>query len=186
MLVGSSCSDPFPGSESAVFTAAVYCFHVIDETAQIAHHFRMSRLSVLLWLTVCLPIYSQSNLAALNGRVDDPQNKPLSGAQVHLKSRTTGAARSAISNNEGLFELASVPPGDYDLQVTAAGFAARPSLYAWRSASKCTSSCLWHSVSAPKPLQLRPLRNCSRRIRQLWARWLKPGLFASCRSTGAC
>src|SRR5690349_4459328 len=83
----------------------------------------MHRFSVLFLAAAWLPAFAQTNLATLSGSIVDPQKEALTGAHIELKSKSTDATRSALSNSEGLFELASVPPGEYKLQVLAQGFA---------------------------------------------------------------
>lgn len=82
----------------------------------------MTKLAYLL-LGLCAPVFAQSNFATLAGSVSDPQTKPVPGASVQIKSAGTEAVRSAVVNSEGLFEIAGLPPGEYDLSVKASGFA---------------------------------------------------------------
>ncbi len=67
--------------------------------------------------------FGQTNLAALGGSVLDAQSKPISSARVRLQSKETGAARETLSSTDGQFELSSVQPGEYDLEIAAPGFA---------------------------------------------------------------
>ena len=60
------------------------------------------RLSLLVLFA--LPAYSQSNYASLSGIVYDPQQKVLAGSSVQLTSETTGATRSAVTNDLGSFQ----------------------------------------------------------------------------------
>lgn len=68
-------------------------------------------------------LMAQSNFAVLGGSVRDPQKRPIQGAQVNIKARSTTAVRTTVSNEAGLFELAGVPPGEYEFRVAAPGFA---------------------------------------------------------------
>jgi len=65
----------------------------------------------------------QTNLATLGGSVLDAQARPVLSAHVRLASKETGAVRSTLSTTDGIFELSSVQPGEYELQVSAPGFA---------------------------------------------------------------
>ena len=67
--------------------------------------------------------FAQSNFASLSGRIEDSSHAPVEGARVLLTAKDTGAARSALSNGDGLFEAVNLPPGAYSLEVTATGFA---------------------------------------------------------------
>src|SRR5215211_77390 len=66
---------------------------------------------------------SQSNYATLSGTVVDPQQKVVPGCTVHLTSQSTRASRQATTNDLGIFQISGLPPGDYDLNVQAPGFA---------------------------------------------------------------
>ncbi len=67
----------------------------------------------------------QSNYAVLSGSVTDPQSQAVAGATVELTSTSTGAVRRASTNEQGIYEIPGLQPGDYELQLTATGFAAR-------------------------------------------------------------
>src|SRR5437763_4748841 len=66
--------------------------------------------------------HAQSNYAVVRGSVLDPQHRPVPGAHVHLKSTETGAQRDVIANATGLYEIAAVQPGSYELAVESSGF----------------------------------------------------------------
>ncbi len=59
----------------------------------------------------------------VSGTVLDQAGKPIPEAVVALKSESTGASRSVVSNSEGKFTASDVPVGTYSLQVSAPGFA---------------------------------------------------------------
>ena len=67
--------------------------------------------------------FGQSNYAVLGGTLTDPQRKSLAGASVELTSVSTHALRHAASNDQGIFEITGLLPGDYDLVIQATGFA---------------------------------------------------------------
>jgi hypothetical protein len=66
---------------------------------------------------------AQSNYAVLGGTVSDPQGHPFAGATVQLTSLTTRAERHVASNDQGIFQIPALQPGEYELKVQAAGFA---------------------------------------------------------------
>src|SRR5258706_15916026 len=78
------------------------------------------------WLFVfCLfsvSAFCQINDAVLGGNVIDPQGRAFPGAEVELISSSTRAVRRVSSNERGIFEIAGLPPGDYELKVQAPGF----------------------------------------------------------------
>ena len=88
----------------------------------------MIRRIALLAVTISLAALgalAQSNYAVVRGSVFDPQHRPIPGARVHVTSTGTGAARDVVSNAAGLYEVASLQPGSYQIAVESNGF--RPS-----------------------------------------------------------
>ena len=54
--------------------------------------------------------------------VHDPQHRPVQGAQVQVRSRTSDFKTSAITNEDGIATLLNVPIGAYDVTVESQGF----------------------------------------------------------------
>ncbi|HKX32180.1 MAG TPA: carboxypeptidase regulatory-like domain-containing protein [Blastocatellia bacterium] len=77
----------------------------------------------LLLATLSTSALAQSNYAALNGTISDPQNRPIAGATVQITSVGTQAVRQAVSNEYGIFQITSLLPGDYEINVQSPGFA---------------------------------------------------------------
>jgi hypothetical protein len=72
----------------------------------------------------CLPAAAQSNYAVLGGGVFDPERRAVVGAGVELTSLNTSAIRRVSTNEQGIFQITGLLPGDYRLTITATGFAA--------------------------------------------------------------
>ncbi|HEU4386801.1 MAG TPA: carboxypeptidase regulatory-like domain-containing protein [Blastocatellia bacterium] len=83
----------------------------------------MRILITLVLLLASIPVCAQSNYAVLGGTVLDPQHHVIAGASVQLTSASTHATRRVTSNEEGIFHIPGVLPGEYDLSVQAQGFA---------------------------------------------------------------
>jgi len=62
--------------------------------------------------------------ATVRGVVHDPQHRPIAGAHVRLHAADSDFVLDATTNPAGEFELAQVPIGVYQLQVSASRFAA--------------------------------------------------------------
>ena len=77
----------------------------------------------LALLSLSLPVFGQSNYAALSGSVVDPQERALPGAIVQLTSEATRAVRRVTSNDQGIFQIPGLLPGEYEVSVQASGFA---------------------------------------------------------------
>lgn len=60
------------------------------------------------------------NAAKISGTVADPNGAVIAGARVTLRD---GVARSVLTDQNGFFEFINLPPGDYELRISAEGFA---------------------------------------------------------------
>lgn len=60
---------------------------------------------------------------SVRGVVHDPQHRPLAGGMVMLRSNTSDWAKSVTTDDQGQFEIATVPIGEYTIVVAAPGFA---------------------------------------------------------------
>ncbi len=81
---------------------------------------KFSLFFVCLWSALAL---AQSNYAVLRGSVNDPQHRSITGATIELKAKSTGALRRVVTNEQGLFELPSLLPDEYELTANAPGMA---------------------------------------------------------------
>jgi len=68
---------------------------------------------------------SAQQLATLNVTVNDQTGGAVLGANLVLRNTATGVERTAVTGENGLAVIPSVPPGSYDLTATHTGFAAR-------------------------------------------------------------
>src|SRR5215475_5113026 len=81
----------------------------------------------IFFTAVCLlaffiPARAQSNYGVVRGSVLDPQHRPVAGARIHLTSVETGAQRDVLADASGLYEIAGLQPGAYELVVEGSGF----------------------------------------------------------------
>jgi hypothetical protein len=75
-------------------------------------------------LLLSLPLFAQTDTASLGGRVTDAQGGAISGVQIHLTNHATGAERKVTSDANGEYTFTLIPPGQYDIDASAAGFKA--------------------------------------------------------------
>ena len=75
----------------------------------------------LLALLSSLPA-SASVFGTIKAIVHDPQHRPVQGAQVEAKSRTSDFKTSGTTNEEGMALLSNVPVGEYDVTMISHGF----------------------------------------------------------------
>jgi hypothetical protein len=73
-------------------------------------------------LVVAAPSRAQQTTGTIAGRVLDPQGSAIPGATITASNAQTGFSRNATSDNEGLFRIAALPVGNYDVKVELQGF----------------------------------------------------------------
>src|SRR5690242_12306613 len=73
-------------------------------------------LLVILGLSAAT-VSAQVNTATLSGTVFDPQNLGVKGAKVTLTNAATGAMRTAVTDDNGRYNLVGIPPGRYKMTV---------------------------------------------------------------------
>ena len=87
----------------------------------------MFRKRVLLFLApvllAVLPVQA-TVLGSVHGIVHDPQHRPISGAEVVLRSSTSDWSMTTRTNEEGDFSFLAVPVGEYRVTVSSEGFSA--------------------------------------------------------------
>jgi hypothetical protein len=86
-------------------------------------------LKQALW--ICLAVIScvsvgmsqsQSNAADLQGFVRDPNGAAVKGATVTARNLATNVTRDTTTNDDGAYQIISLPPGEYEVTAEAAGF----------------------------------------------------------------
>lgn len=70
-----------------------------------------------------LVLAQQAATATLSGRVLDPNGAVIPGATVAATQKTTGVKRETTTNQDGVFVLSNLSPGEYALRIQAQGFA---------------------------------------------------------------
>jgi hypothetical protein len=69
-----------------------------------------------------LPLAAQSPTAAVNGQVRDTSGAVVQSADVQLVEDRTNVPHATKTNREGIYSFSNIPPGNYHLQVSKAGF----------------------------------------------------------------
>lgn len=65
---------------------------------------------------------AQANAADLKGYVRDPSGAVVVGATVTARNPATNFSRTVTTNDEGYYQLVSLPPGDYEVTVEAPNY----------------------------------------------------------------
>jgi len=77
-------------------------------------------VAVLAFLAALATAQSTSQL---NGSVTDSTGAAVGGAKITLTDAATGLHRTTTSNGAGLYQFLDVPPGNYQMEASAKGFA---------------------------------------------------------------
>nr|MBA3785058.1 carboxypeptidase regulatory-like domain-containing protein [Acidobacteriota bacterium] len=86
----------------------------------------MKRLIAFLLITICLTVSiaaQSSNQTKVSGSVKDPADAAVAGARIFLLNTKTRMEETTVSGVDGSFAFESVVPGDYEIRVSAEGFA---------------------------------------------------------------
>ncbi len=81
----------------------------------------MPKLLPLFLLLAAACVHGQT-FGEINGEIRDPSSGLVTGATVTVTNQTTGAERSAKTNDDGLYGFPALPPGIYTVNVAADGF----------------------------------------------------------------
>ena len=76
----------------------------------------------LLMLSIASAMTAQTVNGNLLGTVLDQQQAAVANAQVSSRNVDTGAMRTTTTDATGSYRIASVPAGNYEITITAAGF----------------------------------------------------------------
>jgi hypothetical protein len=85
--------------------------------------FKLSFLTCALILSISTFSVAQDlDNVTISGKVTDSNKLPITGATISATLVTTGAERTAQSDEEGRYRLVNLPPGVYKIKVSATGF----------------------------------------------------------------
>lgn len=80
-------------------------------------------LPVLALLALWSPAFAQTTTGRVHGSITDQAGAPLAQTDVSAIATMTGVRRTAQSNGDGVYNLPSLPPTTYRLEVRRIGFA---------------------------------------------------------------
>jgi len=86
----------------------------------------LSRLLVIaagLLFLLAMPLHAQSPRGTLRGAVQDTTGARIAAAKVLVQAVDSGLRREAVGEDRGEFRVDDLPPGNYQITVSAAGFA---------------------------------------------------------------
>src|SRR3974390_608151 len=76
----------------------------------------------MILLSARVGAFAQAN-SELTGIVKDQSGAVVAGAKVVLTDPATGIARTTVSGPTGKYDISGLNPANYNLQITAGGFA---------------------------------------------------------------
>ncbi len=79
-------------------------------------------LSVLLLLFWVFPIHAQTGTGTLMGVATDSSGGMLPGVSVVIRNEATNTARTATTNDSGIYRVPVLQPGSYEVEARLAGF----------------------------------------------------------------
>jgi hypothetical protein len=81
-----------------------------------------SILAICAALALCQPVGRSQETATVTGRVLDPANAIVPNATVTVLNVETQIASKALTNDDGLYILSGLPPGNYRIEAAKPGF----------------------------------------------------------------
>jgi hypothetical protein len=81
-----------------------------------------SLASILVLALLAVTGYAQSGGTTVRGVIKDPQGNLVSGATVTITDPSKNFSRTQQTNQDGAYVFTAVPPGTYNLEITAQGF----------------------------------------------------------------
>jgi len=79
-------------------------------------------LAALIVTALAGRLLAQGGLGSITGAVLDQTGGSLPGVAIQIVETSTGATRTGVTNEVGLFNVPSLPPGTYDVTLTLQNF----------------------------------------------------------------
>jgi hypothetical protein len=97
----------------------------------------VSKIVFVLVIFSAMLLHAQDS-ASVTGTVRDQSGATVANAQVTVSAADRGINRETTSNGDGEYSVAALPPGSYDIAVTAQGFKK-----SWRRALRVAQKLAW-------------------------------------------
>src|SRR5215467_6393688 len=88
----------------------------------ILRHLLLAMAICGLLIQTASAVFAQNPTGSIRGTVTDEQGAVVPKATITVTSKATGVVRKATTNDEGIYTVENLLPGDYDLKVEATGF----------------------------------------------------------------
>ncbi|MDQ3171605.1 MAG: carboxypeptidase-like regulatory domain-containing protein, partial [Acidobacteriota bacterium] len=83
-----------------------------------------SMIAIVAVLALVSPVSAQQTTGTVTGRITDAQQAAVPGVTVTATNTATGFSRSDVTTSEGLYRIAALPVGTYDIKAELQGFKA--------------------------------------------------------------
>src|SRR5712691_3827383 len=81
----------------------------------------MRKVSILLFLA-CLMLWGQTERGNITGAVTDSSGAAVPGVTITITNAATNQGATVTTTSAGDYNAPNLPPGDYRLEFSAAGF----------------------------------------------------------------
>ena len=90
----------------------------------------------IAFLSLAVIVWGQAETGQITGVVMDPSGAVIANAEVTIRNADTGTERLTTANNDGVYAVTNLLPGEYLITVTASGFGKRFSTHEFRTTSR--------------------------------------------------
>jgi outer membrane receptor protein involved in Fe transport len=81
-----------------------------------------SMIALVTMFALSSPVMAQQTTGTVTGRITDAQQAAVPGVTVTATNTATGFTRSDVTTGEGLYRIAALPVGSYDIKAELQGF----------------------------------------------------------------
>src|SRR6266576_7083027 len=85
-------------------------------------HLRRSGILLLLLVSIAVPVRGQTPSGEISGTVVDTSGLAVPGVTITLTNPATNVVRNVQTNESGVYVIAAIPPGTYDVKAELSGF----------------------------------------------------------------
>jgi hypothetical protein len=85
--------------------------------------FQLTHLIFAICFALCSSVAAAQSTGSLRGTIADSSGAVVPNATVSVRNTATGISREVQADSQGNYQVPSLSPGQYDLTVTASGFA---------------------------------------------------------------
>ena len=82
-------------------------------------HLLLAVTLLTLVARMTFPVYAQNPTGSIRGIVTDQQGAVIQNATVTVTNKATGDARKISTGDDGIYQVSSLLPGDYEVRIEA-------------------------------------------------------------------